>query len=93
MRHFLAVGTVSNGSIFTSSSRFRLFWVLEAVRAKTKETVVGITVAYMAYINTLEALFTLNRACMAFFSRWNRFQRLYFHDSEPISPILGLGGR
>ena len=44
--HFLAVGTVSNGSISTVSSRFRLFWALEAARAKTKETIEGIKVAY-----------------------------------------------
>ena len=47
--HFSAVGTVSNGSIFTISSRFRLFWALEAVGAKTKETIVGIKVVYDMY--------------------------------------------
>ena len=47
--HFLAVGTVSNGSIFTISSRFSLFWALEAARAKTKETIEGIKVAYDIY--------------------------------------------
>ena len=46
--HFLAVGAVSNGSISTVSSRFRLFWALD-VRAKTKETIVGIKVAYDIY--------------------------------------------
>ena len=42
-------GSFSNGSIFTISTRFRLFWALEAVRAKTKETIVGIKVAYDIY--------------------------------------------
>ena len=48
---FLALGTVSNGYIFVISSRFRLFWVLEAARGKTKETIVGIEVAYDIYKN------------------------------------------
>ena len=46
MWHVLAVGTVSNGSIFTVPSRIRLFWALEAVRAKTEETIVGMKVAH-----------------------------------------------
>ena len=39
-------GSFSNGSIFTISTRFRLFWALEAVRAKTEETIVGMKVAH-----------------------------------------------
>ena len=42
-------GPFSSGSIFTISTRFRLFWALEAVRAKTKETIVGIKVVYDIY--------------------------------------------
>ena len=43
---FLAVEAVSNGYIFVIWSRFRLWRVLEASRDKTKETIVGIQVAY-----------------------------------------------
>ena len=56
--HFLAVGTVSNGSIFTVSSRIRLFWALEAVRAKTKETIVGIKVAYDMYKHSRSVVYS-----------------------------------
>ena len=42
-------GSISNGSVLTISSQFRLFWVLEAVRTKTRETLVWMKVAYDIY--------------------------------------------
>ena len=44
----------------------------------------------MKYINTVEALFGANGAYGTISSRFNRFQRLYFRDFEPISPIWDL---
>jgi hypothetical protein len=55
---FLAVETVSNGSIFTIPSRFRLFWALEAVRAKTKETIGGIKVPYDIYKHSKSVVYS-----------------------------------
>jgi hypothetical protein len=56
--HFSAVETVSNDSIFTIPSRFRLFWALEVVKAKTKETIVGITVSYDVYKHSRSVVYS-----------------------------------
>ena len=85
---YLGAEAVSNGCVFVIWSRFRLFWVLEAARDKTKETTVGIKVTYAIYKHFRNVF----GACGAIYSRFKRFQ-LFFRDFELISLILGPEGR
>ena len=86
---YLAAEAVSNGYILVIWSRFRLFWVLEAARDKTKETIVGIQVAYDIYKHRRSVFLTQTEPVGLFLAVWTVSNGYIF----VISPILGPEGR